>query len=1029
MNTHGHPGRVLAQLLVMALVAGLLALLPATRADATHGPTVRISDAYTGSSQAIGTPCPCDEGDSGTTTFRFDVTLTETLSPRSATVEVDYVTANGEATVADDDYVAAEGTLSFPPGVSSRTVDVVVNGDTAVEADEAFLVVLTDVGPDAHVGDDTGRGVIADDDATGELPTFSVADTSAGEQAGVMAFTVSLVRPAGTEGTTYEVDIATSDGTATASALPPVLMDDYDAASTTLTFVAGDTSETFEVTVNQDAVYEGDETLFATLSGNDEGTSIDRGRATGTILEDESVPAVSIGDASDAENADDDLEFTVSMTPEAAFEVTVDWATQDQTATLADDDYAAASGTVTFAPGDTSETVTVDQTGDANVEGNEVVAVVLSDPAPEATIGDGTGAGTITNDDTGDRTLAILDGSVGEGDTGTRPLTFTLQLNGYSDQAITVDFDTLAVSSASGASPSAPGQDYASVTDREITIPAGTRSVTTPVQVLGDTRDEADEIFLGRIALQGGPATITDGTGTGTIADDDPGIHVDDATVTEGDEGERTLRFRIRTSSAPAEDDLTVEYTTADGSASAGSDYDETAGTATVPVGATSTTVDVPVRGDTVDEVDETLTLRLSDPSDGAIEDAVGVGTILDDDAALPTVDAGSDRTLDTQEAGTFRATVTGGDGDATVTWDFGDGSSTRTGSTVTHRYTRTGSFEVTVTADDSAGSDSDRLTVTVVDTGVVRRLAGEDRVATSVAVARAHWTSAPTVLLATSQNFPDALAASALAGVDDAPVVLTPPDAAPDQVLDLLEDLDTTRVRILGGPAAVSDDVADQLRDAGVQVTRVEGPDRFATAAAVARIVGAPSGRAVVALGDHAVPSRAWPDALSAGSYAAGPIRMPVLLTRSDQVPAATLEALRDLGVGNVDLLGGPVAISDEVAAQLERAGVRVTRVAGDTRYGTSVAVAERVLRTLPAGTVPLVFATGEAFPDGLAGGGLAARTGAPIVLVRPDGVPAEVAALLAEHRDRFDDADLLGGSQAIADPVRAELADRMGG
>lgn len=1029
MDGHRLPGRLLAQILTLALLAGLLAVLPATRAAADHGPTVRISDAYTGSSPTLGTPCPCDEGDDGTTTFRFDVTLTETTVPRVTTVEVDYVTVDGEATVGDDDYEATEGTLSFPPGVSARTIEVTVNGDTAVEVDESFLVVLTDVGPAAHVGDSTGVGVIADDDATGELPTFSIADASASEDAGTMTFTVTLTRPAGTETDVYEVDVTTSDGTATASMLPPLLTDDYEAFSGTVTFAANDTSETFDVQVNDDEVYEGDETFAATLSGNDTGTSISDGRATGTIIEDEAVPAVSIGDANELENADDELEFTISMTPAAAFEVTVDWATQDQTATLADGDYAAADGTVTFAPGETSTTVTVDQTGDANIEPNEVVAVVLSDPSSGATIADGTGEGTITNDDSGNRSLEILGASVVEGDTASRPLAFTLRLNGYSDEPIEVGFETRTVSSSSGASPSGPGQDFQPVSGRSITIPAGTRSVTTPVDVLGDLRDESDEILLGRLASVTGPAVVVGGdTATGTITDDDPGISVDDASVTEGDDGETTLTFKVRTSSAPA-DDVTVAYATTDGSATAGSDYTETTGTATIPAGATSTTIDVPVLGDTTYEVDETLTLTLSDPSDGVLDDSTGRGTILDDDEPTPTVDGGPDRTLDTEQVATFRAAVTGGAGDATVTWDFDDGTPVRTGTRVTHRFTRTGAFDVTVTAAGSAGSDSDTVAVTVVDTGRVVRRSGEDRVATSVAAARAHWTTASTVLLATSQNFPDALAASALAGVHDAPVVLTPPDRVPDQVLDLLADLDTTRVRILGGPAAVSESAEAQLRDAGLQVTRVEGADRFATAAAVARLVGAPAGRAVVALGDHSVPSRAWPDALSAGTYAAGPIRMPVLLTRPDRVPQVTLDTLRDLGVGNVDLLGGTAAISVEVERQLEDAGVRVTRVAGDTRYGTSAAVAQRVLGTLPAGSVRLVFATGEAFPDGLAAGALAARLGAPVLLVQPGAVPAEVGRLVDDHADRFDEADLLGGTVAIADRVRTELVELMGG
>lgn len=1033
MHVKASRGRLTAHALVLALLATLLVVLPATRAGALHGPTANISDAYTGGTPiTAGTLCPCDEGDSGTTAFHFDVTLEETGLPRLTTVTVDWTTADGpgvnDARAADNDYEGADGTLSFPPGVSTQTIDVTVNGDTKVEGSERFDVVLTDVSVDAHLGDDTGIGVIADDDATGDLPTFSIADASADEDAGTMTFTVSLTRPAGTETTSYEVGVATSDGTATATPLPILVPEgDYEAFDGTLTFGSGVTTQTFDVQINDDNVFEGNETFTATLSGNDTGTSIGDGTATGTIVEDEPVPALSISDDAELEDdPDENLEFTISLNTATAVPVSVDWTTEDASATLADSDYTAANGTVTFAPGDTSETVEVDQTADANIEADEVVQVVLSNPTGGATIADGTGDGTILNDDTGARTVDILDASVAEGDTGTTPLNFTIRLNGYSTEAISVQFQTLNVTATDGAAPSGAEQDYQPVTSRTVTVPAGTRSVTTPVTVIGDTRDEGNERFLGRITMASGPGTIGDGNATGTILDDDPKITIDDASVAEGDEGETPMVFTIRTSAAPA-GDLTVDYATADGAAKAGSDYAATSGTATIAAGKTSTTFEVPVTGDTTFEGSENFTVTLSNPSNGALADALAIGTIIDDDGALPTVNGGADRTLDTEEVATFTATVTGGTGEAAVTWDFGDGSPEQTGRSVTHRYTRVGSFTVTVTAADPAGSDTDTVAVTVVETGVVTRRSGDDRVATSVAAARAHWSTAPTVLLATSLNFPDALAASALAGMDGAPLVLTPPDRVPDTVLDLLDDLSTTRVRILGGTAAVSQAVEDQLRDADLQVSRVQGADRFATAAAVAGVVRAPARRAVVALGDHPVPSRAWPDALSAGTYAASGVRIPVLLTRPDAVPQATMDALSDLRVTNVDLLGGTAAISAAVQQQLEEAGITVTRVAGETRYGTSVAVAQRVLATLPAGSIPLVFATGEAFPDGLAAGGLAGRLGAPVVLVQPGAVPAEVAAFLTGAAHRFDDADLLGGTTAIAESVRTELATRM--
>src|SRR5207249_3280659 len=108
------------------------------------------------------------------------------------------------------------------------------------------------------------------------------------------------------------------------------------------------------------------------------------------------------------------------------------------TATVADNDYVAASGTVTFAPGVTSQPVTVIVNGDTKFEPNETFFVNLSNPV-NATISDNQGVGTIVNDD-GQPTISISDVSQNEGNSGTTPFTFTVTLSNASFQTITADF-------------------------------------------------------------------------------------------------------------------------------------------------------------------------------------------------------------------------------------------------------------------------------------------------------------------------------------------------------------------------------------------------------------------------------------------------------------------------------------------------------------------------------------------------------------------------------------------------------------
>ena len=221
------------------------------------------------------------EGTSGTpTTFTFTVTRTgNTSGPSSAMFTVSGTGAN-PADAADFGGSFPTGTVSFAAGEMSKPVTINVTGDSTVEPDETFNVVLSSpVG--ATLADDTGLGTITNDDQ----PGLSIADvTMAESDAGItFTFTVTLDAPAPVGGVTF--DIATADGTATAGS-------DYTARSlTTQTIPAGQTSYTFDVAVTGDTDVETDETFTVTVS-NVSGATINDGVATGTIVNDDFVPVV-----------------------------------------------------------------------------------------------------------------------------------------------------------------------------------------------------------------------------------------------------------------------------------------------------------------------------------------------------------------------------------------------------------------------------------------------------------------------------------------------------------------------------------------------------------------------------------------------------------------------------------------------------------------------------------------------------------------------------------------------------------------
>jgi CSLREA domain-containing protein len=329
------------------------------------------------------------EGDSGT----VDATFTVSLSKTSAnTVTVDYATADGTA-VQPGDYTSNSGTVTFLPGDTSEQVTVVVKGDTIDENDETFTVGLSNPN-NAEIDDASGLGTITDDDGP---PSVSVSDQTVTEgNSGTTdaVFTVSL---SAASGKTVTVHAATSDGTATQPS-------DYASTSGQVQFAPGQTSRTFSVPVNGDTTIEPDETFTVTLS-SPSNTTLNDATATGTIVNDDSapppvVPSISIGNTTvnpEGDTGTKPATFTVSLSSATTQTVSVKFATADGTAT-APADYAAAGGTLTFAPGDTSKTVTVDVAGDTLDESDETFKVQLSDPV-NGTLGTAQGTGTIVDDD------------------------------------------------------------------------------------------------------------------------------------------------------------------------------------------------------------------------------------------------------------------------------------------------------------------------------------------------------------------------------------------------------------------------------------------------------------------------------------------------------------------------------------------------------------------------------------------------------------------------------------------------------
>ena len=602
------------------------------------------------------------EGNSGTSNFTF--TVTHSGAQVSAPYTVTWYTQNYSPTEASfpSDYAGSGGTLNFDGSVGEeKTVSIVVNGDTKVEPNERFKVVLNSVSAGGKnvtipTAGKTGTGTIQNEDnASFSIDDVSIVEGNSGSSS--LDFTVTLSEDIEAPNP-ITVDYATSDGTALSG-------EDYTTASGTLSFVGtkGET-KTISVPILGDTKIELDETFTVTLS-NIKSSGLDAailntitildGTGVGTISNDD-VATVSIDNVTHNEgnSGTTTYNFTVTLSKPSDADVKVDYATSDGTATTADGDYTGISTTtLIFAPGETSKTVTVQVNGDSKVELHETFAVNLSNlvnngrsiTLPAATQ---TGTGTITNDDSA--TLSIDDKSVDES-AGTA--TFTVTLTGDIQEAVSFNYAAANISPISAS-------DY-SLTSGSITFPAGSTTgakKTIDVTILDDYIAEPTETY--HINLDGLNASgqtnvsFSDSQGLGTILDDDI-VHLtlNGFTITETN-GTQTANFYVSRDIA-SQATITLKFSTSNGSAVSGSDYTSQSNvTVTMTAGSTSS-INVPVTtilGGTIAEPQEafngTITLNSSNGQQVVISTATATSTINDDDIVHITL---ADKTVTETDA------------------------------------------------------------------------------------------------------------------------------------------------------------------------------------------------------------------------------------------------------------------------------------------------------------------------------------------------------------------------------------------
>ena len=530
------------------------------------------------------------------------------LNPASTeSVTVDYATSNGTATTGED-YTSTSGTLTFSAGDRRKTVSVPIIDD-AIDDDEETLTLTLSNASGAEIDDAAATGTIQDADAAAS--ELSVADGEASEENDATIDFVVTLEPASSE--TVTVEYGTADRTATAG-------DDYTAKSGTLTFNPGETSKTIAVPIIDDMTDDDNETLTVKLR-NATGADIDDADAMGTIRNNEATPEA-LTAAFNNIPSEHDGSTTFTFQVQFSEDIGISYAK------LRDNSFTVNEG---------------DVRGARRVNGRNDLWEITVEPDSRKDISitlpgnrDCSTAGAVCTREDNPRELtnspsATVDGPPGD------PLTASFGNMPAEHDGTEFTFDLSFSENVSAG--------YARIRDHAFNkngadIRKAKRKTQGSNQYWTVTVDPDDNGAV-TITL---PETTNCSNSVAICTDDGRklnhstsdtvlgpvGISIADAEVEEG--ANAVLVFAVALSRS-ASSQMTVDYATSDGTATAGADYTSTRDTLTIDAGSSSGSIEVGVIDDEHNEGSETFTLTLSNASSGNLTDSSATGTITNHDA------------------------------------------------------------------------------------------------------------------------------------------------------------------------------------------------------------------------------------------------------------------------------------------------------------------------------------------------------------------------------------------------------------
>ncbi len=338
--------------------------------------------------------------------------------------------------------------------------------------------------------------------------------------------------------------------------------------------------------------------------------------------------------------------------------------------------------------------------------------------------------------------------------------------------------------------------------------------------------------------------------------------------------------------------------------------------------------------------------------------------------------------------------------------------ATTTTKPTTTTKATTTAKPTTTTKATTTTKPTTTTTTKPTSSNGGVYRLSGSNRCKTAVEISKSSFKKASNVILASGDNYADALAGVPLADALDAPILLVRNHKLDDSTRSEIKRLGAKNIYILGGNAAIGENISSSLSSDGYNVTRVSGRNRFDTAVEIAEKLQSLTGNPREVFFAY---SHNYPDALAISGIAAIK-ECPVLyIAGNGKLNDSTLEFLRSCGADKGTILGGTGAISADAEGNIENAGLgSVKRIAGKNRYDTCLKINKAYASVLSGDTV--CVATGTNFPDALAGGVFASRSNAPLLLVGND-LNSDQKSYLSEYNAY--NVYVFGGSGAVSEKI----------